>query len=211
MIGMHRLIRFVAFAALAAVTVSCGSAVRTGRGASFLVIDSLQGIRGATTLGTPTSTLISDVITNVSTPAPCSTTNPCPTVFGDPGQVSMHIVMKDSGSANPTLASPINSITITRYRVAYIRADGRNTPGVDVPYGFDGAVTATVTDSPATFGFSLVRLQAKEEAPLVLLRNGLSFVTQLANVTFYGKDQAGNEVSVTGTIEINFGNFGDPA
>jgi hypothetical protein len=211
MIGMHRLIRFVAFAALAAATVSCGSVVRTGRGASFLVMDSLLGIRGASTLGTPGSTLTSDVITNVTTPAPCSPTNVCPTIFGDPGQVSLHIVMKDAGSASPSIPSAINAITITRYRVVYVRADGRKVEGVDVPYAFDGAVTATVTESPTTIGFSLVRLQAKEEAPLVLLRNGNSFVTQLANVTFYGKDQAGNDVSVTGTIEINFGNFGDPA
>ena len=47
----------------------------------------------------------------------------------------------------------------------YIRADGRNTPGVDVPYGFDGALTATVSGS-TTVGFELVRHIAKEEAPL---------------------------------------------
>jgi hypothetical protein len=209
MIGMHRLIRFVAVTALAGATVSCGSVVRTGRGSAFLVIDSLQGIRGAATVGTPSSTLLSDVITNVSSPAPCTPTAPCPTVFADQGQVAMHIVMKDAGSASPSAASPINNVTITRYRVVYVRADGRNTPGVDVPFPFDGAVTSTVTESPTTFGFSLVRVQAKEEAPLVLLRNGNSTVTQLATVTFYGSDQAGNEVSVTGTIEINFGNFGD--
>jgi hypothetical protein len=28
-------------------------------------------------------------------------------------------------------------------------------------------------------------------------------------VTFYGKDRVGNDVSVTGQIQINFGNFGD--
>ena len=27
---------------------------------------------------------------------------------------------------------------MTRYRVEFRRTDGRNTPGVDVPYGFDG-------------------------------------------------------------------------
>ena len=51
-----------------------------------------------------------------------------------------------------------NEITITRYHVSYRRADGRNTQGVDVPYAFDGAATATV---PATgnvsIGFELVR------------------------------------------------------
>jgi hypothetical protein len=33
----------------------------------------------------------------------------------------------------------------------------------------------------------------------------------LARVTFYGHDQAGNEVIATGQIQIDFGNFGDPA
>jgi hypothetical protein len=29
-------------------------------------------------------------------------------------------------------------------------------------------------------------------------------------VTFYGRDLAGNDISVTGTLGINFGNFADP-
>ena len=206
---MHPITRFLAVAAILVTTVSCGKAVRTGRGSSFLVIDSLQGIRGAVAIGTPAATLTSDVITNVTAPEPCTTASPCPTVFGDSGVVAMHIVMKDAGSANPTSPSAINNITVTRYRVEYSRADGRNTPGVDVPYAFDGAVTATVSTGATSFGFSLVRVQAKEEAPLVLLKLSGVVISEFAKVTFYGTDQAGSEVSVTGTITINFGNFGD--
>jgi len=209
MIGMHRLIRFAAIAAVVAATVSCGSVVRTGRGSSFMVIDSLLGIRGAATLGTPSSTLTSDVITNVISPAPCSATAPCPTVFGDLGTAQIRVVMKDAGSEAPTSATPINAITITRYHVRYIRSDGRNTPGVDVPFEFDGTVTATASTTPASVGFSLVRVQAKQEAPLVLLINSSTVFTLLAQVTFYGADQAGNVSSVTGSIDINVGNFGD--
>jgi len=206
---MHRLIRFAAIAAVVAATVSCGSVVRTGRGSSFMVIDSLLGIRGAATLGTPSSTLTSDVITNVISPAPCSATAPCPTVFGDLGTAQIRVVMKDAGSEAPTSATPINAITITRYHVRYIRSDGRNTPGVDVPFEFDGTVTATASTTPATVGFSLVRIQAKQEAPLVLLINSSTIFTLLAEVTFYGADQAGNVSSVTGSIDVNVGNFGD--
>jgi hypothetical protein len=55
-----------------------------------------------------------------------------------------------------------------------------------------------------------VRHTAKQEPPLVALRsNGVNLNT-IAEVTFYGRDQAGNEVSVTGQIGIVFGNFGDP-
>lgn len=205
-----RFTRFFAVAAIVATAVSCGKVVRTGRGSSFLVIDSLQGIRGGATPGPASTSLTSDVITNVISPAPCSATAPCPTVFGDGGQAVMRIVMKDAGSANPTTPTAVNDITLTRYRVEYTRADGRNTPGVDVPHPFDGAMTVTVSTSATTFGFSLVRVQAKSEPPLVLLQNPLSgTITEFAKVTFYGTDQAGNQVSVTGSIQINFGNFGD--
>jgi hypothetical protein len=207
MIRMPHCTRFFAVAAVVATTVSCGSVAR-GRGSSFLVIDSLQGIRGAVTAGVASAPLTSDVITNVTSPAPCSETAPCPVVFGDNGEAAMHIAMKDAGSANPTGPTEVNSITLTRYRVVYTRADGRNTPGVDVPHPIDGVLTVTVS-AITKVGFSLVRIQAKEESPLVLLRNGNTFFTGLATVTFYGTDQAGNEVSAAGLIEIHFGNFGD--
>lgn len=209
---MRNLTGFIAAVGLIGATTSCGDVVRNGRSPSYIVIDSLAGIRGAGTLGTPTSTLISDVITNVTSPPPCSQTAPCPTIFGDPGQAVMHIALKDAGpAAAPAVPSQVNSVTIDRYHVDYVRADGRNTPGVDVPYGFDGAVTVTLSTNTSTFGFQLVRIVAKEEAPLVQLKISYSFITVLARVTFYGHDQAGNEVTASGSIQIDFGNFGDPA
>ena len=33
---------------------------------------------------------------------------------------------------------------------------------------------------------------------------------RIAEVTFYGTDQAGNDVTVTGTISVTFADFGDP-
>jgi len=56
-----------------------------------------------------------------------------------------------------------------------------------------------------------VRSQAKREAPLAPLVNNDTIITAIAYVTFYGYDQAGNEVSVEGQISVSFGNFGDPA
>jgi len=52
---------------------------------------------------------------------------------------------------------------------------------------------------------------AKLEAPLATLRTGETFISTIADVTFYGQDQAGNELSVTGSIGITFGNFADPS
>ena len=103
-----------------------------------------------------------------------------------------------------------NDVTITRYRVTYRRADGRNTPGTDVPYPFDGAITGTVpAGGTLTVGFELVRHAAKIEAPLVQLVSNPNFITTLAEVTFYGRDQVGNDISVAGLVQVNFGNFGD--
>ena len=126
----------------------------------------------------------------------------------------MHLALKDLGApGGPAGPSQTNAVTLTRYRVDYRRADGRNVPGVDVPYGFDGAVTTTVTESPTTVGFTIVRGQAKSETPLKALAGGggAKFISTIADVTFYGRDQAGNDVAVSGSISINFADWADPA
>ncbi len=95
-----------------------------------------------------------------------------------------------------------------------MRSDGRNTPGIDVPYGFDGGTTATIPESGTTdVVFDLVRHQHKEEPPLRNLRGngGASIISTIAEVTFYGRDLAGNEVEATGKIQVNFADFADPA
>ena len=96
--------------------------------------------------------------------------------------------------------------------MTFRRADGRATQGVDVPWAFDGGVTATIGGSPVEVGFEIVRHQAKLEPPLANLAGfgGSVFISTLAEITFYGRDQAGNEVTVTGTISVNFADFGDP-
>ena len=68
-----------------------------------------------------------------------------PTIFGDLGRAEFRVALKDPGpSAAPTTPSPLNAITLTRYRIVFSRSDGRNTQGVDVPYAFDGGMTITV-------------------------------------------------------------------
>ncbi len=198
-------------AAVAAATVSCGDAVRDGSSPVYLVIDQLSGQRGGPTPGQPTANLTSDVVTNVTSPAPCSPQTPCPTIFSDPGQVVLSAPLKNIGSgAQPLTPTTNNEVTINRYHVDYVRADGRNTPGVDVPYGFDGAITGTIPpNGTLTIGFELMRVVAKEEPPLVQLANSANFLSLIGRVTFYGQDRTGNAVSVTGQILISVGNFGD--
>ncbi len=203
--------RFVVLAAVATAAASCVDVVRQGSSPVYLVIDQLSGVRGGPNAGAPASTLISDVITNVTSPAPCSTDHPCPTIFGDSGQVILRAPLKNIGDgAAPLTATTNNEVTINRYHVDYVRADGRNVPGVDVPFGFDGAITGTIpANGTLTMGFDLVRNVAKEESPLIQLQVSNNILTLIGQVTFYGHDRTGNVVSVTGSISISAGNFGD--
>lgn len=176
----------------------CSAHVREGRSPSYLIVNSVLAASG--TDQTFTNTLASDVLTKNS-------------IYADAGQATMTLALKDIGpSANPAAPTTNNFVTLTRYHVQYRRADGRNMPGVDVPYAFDGASTATITDSTTTFTFVLVREQAKEEAPLRALAGGGGAVSisTIADVTFYGTDQAGNEVQASGSISVNFADWADP-
>ena len=66
-----------------------------------------------------------------------------------------------------------------------------------MPFAWDGASTATVpVRGTAEIPFELVRIAAKKESPSVNLLNSSAIVTTIAEVTFYGRDQAGNAISV---------------
>lgn len=185
----------------AALSAACGDLARQGRSPVQLVINSLTAASGAEpdAFG---ATLRSDVITVIDGSA---------TIFNDVGEVAMTLLLKDPGNLGTAAPTALNQVTINRYRVVYKRADGRNTPGVDVPFPFDSAITFTVPDDgTATAGFQIVRHSAKQESPLVALAVNPDIISTIAEVTFYGRDQAGNEISVTGSIGVDFGNFGDP-
>ena len=84
--------------------------------------------------------------------------------------------------------------------------------GVDVPFAFDSGLTFTIpAEGQISAGFQIVRHTAKQEAPLQALRFNGDIISTIATVTFYGHDQAGNEISVSGNIGIDFGDFADPA
>jgi hypothetical protein len=186
--------------ALAAAVSSCGDQTREGTAASYLIIASMEAASGAdsTTFGTG---LASDVITVKDNVA---------TIFSDPGRATFKLGLKDPGPASsPVTPTQNNWITLTQYHVEYVRSDGHNIQGVDVPYAFDGGLAATVS-ADTTVGFTLVRNQAKAEAPLGALQTNGIVLSTIARVTFYGHDQTGREVSVTGNIDVSFANFGDP-
>jgi hypothetical protein len=195
-----RSVRPVAMAGLVLAALgasACGSATaREGQASSYLTILNLEATATGDTVWE--HVLASDVQTGGG-------------VIEDDGRVRMTAAMRDV--TNPNDPTTNNAITVNRYRVTYRRSDGRNTPGIDVPYPFDGAVTFTVNPGAAqTVPFNLVRVQAKLEAPLMNLRGlgGSVVISTLADVTFFGRDQVGREVSVTGTIGVNFADWADP-
>jgi len=93
-----------------------------------------------------------------------------------------------------------------------MRADGHNTQRFYIPYSFDGAITGTVpANGTLIIGFELVRHDAKLESPLMQLFSNPSVLNTIANVTFYGHDQVGNTVTVTGSVSVQFADFADPS
>lgn len=175
----------------------CSETVRTGQSSAYMILDRLEASSGAESSAPFTGVLRSDVQTGGG-------------VFEDNGRAVLRLALKDV--TRPTGPTTNNQITINRYRVEFRRTDGRNTPGVDVPYAFEGAVSVTVTDQQVQTVFSIVRAQAKLEAPLITLRGlgGAVAISTIADVTFFGKDQTGRDVTVNGSISVNFADWADP-
>ncbi|MBI4486905.1 MAG: hypothetical protein HY655_12915 [Acidobacteria bacterium] len=130
-------------------------------------------------------------------------------VTQDAGRVVLRQILRDPGMPGAAAApTPLNDVTVTEYEVRYRLANGRNAPGVDVPHPIRGGLTFTIQGSnTATSEFELVRRVAKLEPPLAALKGSKVVLTVVADVTFYGHDQAGNAVSTTGSVQINFLDF----
>lgn len=202
----------VAAVALLAGSVSCGNIAEQGKAPVTVIIDSLEAASGADP-GDMCGFLLSDVQTLVEQQVDGETVQ-VPTVFNDVARASMRLIAKDAGNQQNALApTPWNSVTINRYRITFVRADGRNTPGVDVPFPVDGAVTVTLGQAPTVVPFEIVRHQQKLEQPLRSLASfgGRLFISTIAEVTFYGVDTVGNAVQAKGTISVSFSDYADPS
>lgn len=204
-----RLTGVIAGLATLLVVAGCGEVSRTGRSPAQVVIVLLEGASGAEPdeFGV---TLRSDVTTRVERPDDQG--GDYFGIYNDLGRVTMRLVLRDPGVPGvPSSPSDLNAVTFNRYRVTYRRADGRNTPGMDVPHPFDSGATFTVSGTTdATASFDLVRHTAKQEAPLLALGSNGVIISTIAEVAFYGRDQVGNDVIATGSIGIFFGDFADP-
>jgi len=185
--------RFVVTASVLAAAGACAATGRPGQASSYLIVQTLEAAPGSRPT-TFTGSLASDVLTNGG-------------ILEDPARATFRLVMKDPSITEP---SPVNFITLRGYRVTFSRTDGRNVQGVDVPFAFDGALSATITGSTAVT-LVLVRAQSKLEAPLRALvgGGGAVAIATFADVLFYGADQAGHDVTVTARISVTFADWGD--
>jgi hypothetical protein len=171
------------------------------RSASVLIVENLIGTDME---GNEANFLQSDVIWQEEGKAE--------TIYADSAVATFRGRLLDPASL--TGPSHYNDITITRYVVSYIRADGRNTEGVDVPYSFEGNLSVIVPiDSARDASFIIVREVAKMEPPLIGLHEwrDAGVINCTAKVDFYGQDQTGNTVKATGYLTVYFGNYANEA
>jgi len=123
---------------------------------------------------------------------------------------------------NPLVMTPQVDMAVfmERYEVVYTRSDGRNLPGVDVPFAISGPLNGVVdvADSGNTLDLAVevVRIQQKLEPPLRNLRGAQQdtlggtaiAMTVIATVTVYGRTTVGQVVSDSAQLQIDFADFG---
>lgn len=146
----------------------------------------------------------------------------------DAGFLQSDVVKKDNSIAADTAKATLSArfmdpapilgtsqysdIMVTRYVVSYSRTDGRNRPGADVPFPFEGSLTTLVRiDSTASVNFVIVREAAKLEAPLINLRDSAygDILNMTAKIEFYGHDLTDKAVKATGYLTVYFANYVD--
>ena len=126
---------------------------------SFLVLLQLSGCRTSSEDNDTTNTFVV-IVSMASTQGDDLNSDVCIDVDGvcsvqnDVGEVVMEAQVKNLKD----VSSVVNDIVFTRYRVTFVRADGRNVPGVDVPFPFDGVANFRVpADQSASYPHVLAR------------------------------------------------------
>ena len=83
------------------------------------------------------------------------------------------------------------------------------TEGVDVPYRITGPLAVLVeSEGEATFALEVVRRQAKLDPPLTNIQQ-TTILTVTAQITLFGKTTSEKRVTTTGSLQIDFADFGD--
>lgn len=193
-------LKFLVLIIAVLVLSSCVAKEDDTTSASFLVINSLTGNDLEGNAGS--TTVFSDVDMGGS-------------IVNDNG-----VALVSTLTYNPLEDSEEHDITyymnviVDQIDVEFMRTDGRNVEGVDVPYRFTQPINMIVpVDEEVEIPFIIIRHVAKLEAPLFALREITSqgVVLQLvAKVTLHGKDLGGHRVApVSGYLSVWCSNFAD--
>jgi hypothetical protein len=142
----------------------------------------------------------------------------CCAIINDNLQVEVESIFKNP---NLIIGGVFNDITLERYELRYLRSDGRNVEGVDVPFTISSAMSSLQVISPGNASVSIVgvRHQAKLEPPLKNLEGvflgdsgrfvfpGAGVLTTTGELTIHGRTTSGKAVVATGRIQIVFADF----
>ncbi len=182
-----------ALVALALAAVACAPAYVTDSTAPVnLYVAAITGDTGAGTV------MDSDVRNGVGG------TFVCP----DYATVEVAVRNKNPGAPAPNVSS---AVIVDAYEVRYYRMDGRGVEGLDVPYRITGNLTVAVDvehSGTTAIPIEIVRRQAKIEPPLNAIYQ-TALLSVMAEVTLYGETIAGQRVSDSGRIQIDFADYGD--
>jgi hypothetical protein len=187
----------VAVAAALALSGCSADYVTQSQADVLLEVTSISGSGGGGGAGSGTdSVLNSDVLSKEG-------------VFNDNATIKFRVITKNA--LGPTTGQ-VNDVMLERYEVRYLRSDGRNTEGTDVPFRISGPMALQIP-APGLGDASIVvvRHQAKVEPPLKNLRSagGAIVLTCIAEMTFHGRTTSGKVAVATGRLQINFADFGD--
>jgi hypothetical protein len=180
--------------------LSCNPIEKNTKSNSFLTIENIMGKDSA---GNEANFLQSDVVKVDSTTGQSYVT-------ADAAAATLRVSMLDP---KPAIGlSQYSDIIVTRYCVSYSRSDGKTVEGKDVPFSFEGSLSALIkVNSTADISFVVVREVAKLESPLVNLANSRDegVIQCTAKIDFYGHDMANNMVKATGYLTVFFANYID--
>lgn len=152
----------------------------------------------------------------------------CCAIFNDNIVITLDSVLKNANNPN---VNEFSDITLERYELRYIRTDGRNTEGVDVPFRITGPLSSVLlpVGGSVQVAFIGVRHQAKLEPPLKnleglfandsgtgsfdggaqgLILSGAGIISTIGEVTVHGRTTSGQAVRAVGRIQIVFADFG---
>ena len=132
------------------------------------------------------------------------------TICPDTISVALAVRAKNQNSVQITVPQ---HVLVQQYEVRYFRTDGRANEGIDVPYRYAGPLAFEVdvaTSGTSTVPVQVVRRQAKLEPPLSNI-TGYQIVSMIAEITISGQTVAGEAVSATGRMQVDFADYGDSA